>query len=93
MFRGTEDVQLSDTANAVLYACFAIMGFFAGSVNNILGPRLTLSLGASGYSLYIGALWSFQVHGTRWFLILAGALLGICKSMHIPLVEFYTDLH
>lgn len=30
---GTQDTQLSDTANAVLYALFAITGFFAGSIN------------------------------------------------------------
>jgi MFS family permease len=78
---GTQDTQLSDTANGVLYGCFAIMGFFAGSVNNILGPRLTFSLGTTGYSLYIGSLWAFQEHGTRWFLILAGAILGITAAL------------
>ena len=31
--RGTEDPQLSDTSNAVLYALASITGFFAGSVN------------------------------------------------------------
>lgn len=30
---GTQDVQLSDMANSVLYGCFFIGGFFAGSVN------------------------------------------------------------
>ncbi|WVQ82739.1 hypothetical protein IAT38_004871 [Cryptococcus sp. DSM 104549] len=78
---GTQDTALSDTANGVLYGCFAIMGFFAGSINNILGPRLTLSIGTTGYSLYVGALWAYQVHGTRWFLILAGALLGCTAAL------------
>ncbi|AFR98414.1 hypothetical protein J008_06397 [Cryptococcus neoformans] len=78
---GTQDTALSDTANAVLYGVFAIMGIFAGSINNVLGPRLTLSIGATGYSLYVGALWAFQVHGTRWFLILAGGLLGVTAAL------------
>lgn len=30
---GTQDTALSDTANAVLYGVFAIMGIFAGSIN------------------------------------------------------------
>lgn len=30
---GISDVQLANTANAVLYSCFCLMGFFAGSVN------------------------------------------------------------
>nr|ODN96731.1 hypothetical protein L204_03440 [Cryptococcus depauperatus CBS 7855] len=85
---GTQDTALSDTAYAVLYGSFAVMGFFAGSINashpkdqNILGPRLTLSIGTTGYSLYIGALWTYQVRGTRWFLILAGAFLGVTASL------------
>ncbi|KAL2845821.1 major facilitator superfamily domain-containing protein [Aspergillus pseudodeflectus] len=78
---GTQDPQLSDIAHGALYGCFAVSGFFAGSVNNILGPRLTLSLGSTGYSLYIGALWAFQLHGTRWFLILAGAFLGVSAAL------------
>lgn len=40
-----------------------------------------MSLGTTGYSLYVGALWCFQVNGTRWFLILAGAILGISAAL------------
>lgn len=47
----------------------------------MLGPRLTLSLGTTGYALYIGSLWAFQVHNTRWFLILAGGILGVTASL------------
>jgi hypothetical protein len=39
------DVYLTDSSNAALYACFAIVGFFAGSVNNTLGPKYTLLVG------------------------------------------------
>lgn len=51
----------------------------------MLGPRMTLSIGTTGYSVYIGGLWAYQVHGVRWFLILSGAILGataslLCKS-------------
>lgn len=47
----------------------------------MLGPRLTLSIGTMGYALYIGGLWAYQLHGTRWFLILAGAILGFTASL------------
>lgn len=40
-----------------------------------------MSIGTSGYALYIGGLWAFQVHGTRWFLILAGGILGITAAL------------
>ena len=31
---GTEDVSLSDTSNAVLYAMFSITGLISGGINN-----------------------------------------------------------
>lgn len=47
----------------------------------MLGPRLTLSIGTTGYSIYVGGLWAYQTHGTRWFLILSGAILGATASL------------
>jgi hypothetical protein len=52
---GQVDSQTSANANAALYSTFAVMAFFAGSVNNLLGSRLTLIIGSTGYSLYIGS--------------------------------------
>lgn len=31
---GTQDVSLSDTSNAVLYAMFALTGLISGGINN-----------------------------------------------------------
>jgi len=78
---GTEDTALSDTANGVLYGMFALTGLVSGGINNLLGPRLTLSIGSLGYSLYIGSLWCFQTQGTRWFLIFAGGVLGVSAAL------------
>ncbi|TWU71703.1 hypothetical protein ED733_003093 [Metarhizium rileyi] len=78
---GMQDVQLSDIANSVLYGTFFLGGFFGGSINNILGPRLTMSIGTTGYALYLGSLWCFQLNGTRWFLILAGGILGVSAAL------------
>ena len=35
---GISDVSLSDTANGVLYGCFAVMGLFAGGITNGVYP-------------------------------------------------------
>ncbi|KAI0074220.1 MFS general substrate transporter [Panus rudis PR-1116 ss-1] len=78
---GSQDVALSDTANGVLYGMFALTGLISGGINNLLGPRLTLFIGTLGYALYVGALWCFQVQGTRWFLIFAGAVLGFTAAL------------
>lgn len=40
-----------------------------------------MSLGTTGYALYVGAVWNFQVSGNRWFFILAGGILGITASL------------
>ncbi|KAH0832334.1 MFS general substrate transporter [Lanmaoa asiatica] len=69
-------------ANAALYATFAFFGFFSGTVNNILGPRLTLMLGTWGYSLYIAAFLTVNIHpGASAFVPTAGAILGICAAL------------
>jgi len=78
---GTQDVALSDTANGVLYGLFAVCGLFAGGINNLMGPRLTLFIGTLGYALYVGALWCLQTQHTRWFLIFAGAMLGVSAAL------------
>ncbi|KAI0313212.1 major facilitator superfamily domain-containing protein [Amylostereum chailletii] len=78
---GISDIALSDTANGVLYGTFAIMGLVAGGVTNVLGPRFTIFLGTLGYALYIGSLWCYQTQGSSWFVIFAGAVLGISAAL------------
>ncbi|KAI0634681.1 MFS general substrate transporter [Trametes polyzona] len=78
---GLSDITLSDTSQGVLYGCFAITGLVSGGISNILGPRLTLFIGTLGYALYVGSLWCYQTQGTGWFVILAGALLGVSAAL------------
>lgn len=91
---GSQDIVTSNISNSVLYACFAVAGFFAGSVNNIFGPRMTLSVGTMGYALYLGSLWYFQVSGNRVFLIVAGGILGVSEFTILAPVRphFYLGL-
>ncbi|OSX56942.1 hypothetical protein POSPLADRAFT_1158233 [Postia placenta MAD-698-R-SB12] len=78
---GLQDISLVDTSNSVLYALFAVTGLVSGGIANVLGPRLTLFIGTLGYALYVGSLWCYQTQGAAWFLILAGALLGISAAL------------
>ncbi|EJD04494.1 MFS general substrate transporter [Fomitiporia mediterranea MF3/22] len=79
---GQLDQTTGANANAALYATFAAMAFFSGSVNNKLGSRLTLLLGTFGYSLYIGSFLAFNIHrNLGGFVIAAGAILGICAGL------------
>jgi hypothetical protein len=40
----SSNVGLTDAANGALYGCFAVVGFFAGSVTNTLGVNATLTV-------------------------------------------------
>jgi hypothetical protein len=42
--------------NAILYGVFFLVGWFGGSIMNIVGPNVTISLSAIGYALYTGML-------------------------------------
>ncbi|ANB14733.1 membrane transporter (predicted) [Sugiyamaella lignohabitans] len=74
-------VSLTDEANAALYACFAVVGFFGGSIVNTLGPRYTFFLGTLGYTIYIGSLWSLDRNGNRGFVVAGGVLCGISAGL------------
>ncbi|KAI0819382.1 MFS general substrate transporter [Trametes gibbosa] len=78
---GLSNITLSDTSQGVLYGLFAVTGLISGGINNLLGPRLTLFLGTLGYAIYVGSLWCYQVRGTGWFVIFAGALEGISAAL------------
>ncbi|KAJ7228968.1 MFS general substrate transporter [Mycena pura] len=69
-------------ANVALYSTFSVMAFFAGSVNNKLGPRLTLQLGSLGYGLYTAGFLVLNIHPhAKAFVIAAGAILGLCAGL------------
>lgn len=68
-----DDAYASNAANTTLYATFAVVGFFAGTVTNVLGIRIALSFGGLGYCIYVSALLCFnktQNLGT-WFSLVS----------------------
>jgi MFS family permease len=67
-------------ANVALYSTFAVVGFFAGSIANRIGLRLTLVFGGFGYFLYVASILSYNHNQNAAFLIFAGALLGVCAG-------------
>ncbi|KAJ6553314.1 major facilitator superfamily domain-containing protein [Mycena capillaripes] len=82
---GQLDETTGANANVALNSTFAVMAFFAGSVNNVLGSRLTLQLGSLGYGLYIGGFLALNIHpgaqSAKSFVIAAGAILGLCAGL------------
>ena len=78
---GGVHAQDINNANTAVYATFAGVGFFCGSIANRIGLRLTLGIGGFGYFLYIASILSYDHDGNVGFLIFAGALLGFCAAM------------
>jgi len=79
---GQLDATTGANANSALYATFAAGAFFSGSINNKLGPRLSLLIGTAGYPLYIGSYLAYNIHPSAGgFVIGAGAILGLCAGL------------
>lgn len=81
---GGGQVNATDQSNAssALYATFAFFGFFSGTINNVLGPKTTLMLGAWGYPLYISSFLVVNIHpNAGTYVIVSGAVLGVCAAM------------
>ncbi|PWN42792.1 MFS general substrate transporter [Ceraceosorus guamensis] len=80
---GLANPRVASDSLTSLYAVFALSGLVGGVINNKLGVRLTLCLGATGYSLYMAALLVYAVRGddTAPFTITAGAILGASAGL------------
>ncbi|KAH9923570.1 uncharacterized protein B0H18DRAFT_1015256, partial [Fomitopsis serialis] len=55
LFNALDGLGGGGEISSAIYATFAFTAFFAGSINNVVGPRLTLLIGSSGYAVYIGS--------------------------------------
>lgn len=77
---GPDGVKTQDNANVALYCTFAGIGFFSGTLCNLLGPKLCLIIGGTGYLIYAGSLLSYNHNENAGFVIFAGAYLGFCAS-------------
>lgn len=78
---GQLDAKTSDNSNTAVYATFSVVGFFAGTIANRLGLKLTLSFGGFGYFIYIASYLCYNHTANEGFVIFAGALLGVCAGL------------
>lgn len=78
---GQVDALAQDNANTALYSTFAVVAFFSGTIANMLGVRLTLSLGGLGYCVYAASFLSYNHNQNDGFVIFAGAFLGVCAGL------------
>ncbi|CDK26063.1 unnamed protein product [Kuraishia capsulata CBS 1993] len=77
---GTLNATVVNNSNVALYATFASLAFFSGSICNKLGVRPLLCFGGWGYGLYVGSLLCFTKTNNGAFVIASGAILGVCAA-------------
>ena len=77
---GQVDATVANNASTALYSCFAIVGFFAGTIVNRVGIKLTLSFGGMGYTIYAISFLTYSHAFNNGFVIFAGAFLGVCAG-------------
>ncbi|KAF2120923.1 major facilitator superfamily domain-containing protein [Lophiotrema nucula] len=78
---GQFDTHANSASNTALYATFAIVGFFAGSVVNALGIRAALSFGGLGYCVYISSYLCYNYTQNFGYVVFAGFFLGCCAGI------------
>lgn len=78
---GQVDATAQNDASTALYSTFAVVGFFSGTLANMLGVKVTLALGGFGYSLYVASFLSYNHNANHGFVVFAGALLGVCAGL------------
>ncbi|KAF2033847.1 MFS general substrate transporter [Setomelanomma holmii] len=76
-----ENIYASTASNSALYATFAVVGFFAGTVVNVLGIRIALSFGGLGYCVYVSAFLCFNHTKNLGYVVFSGLLLGCCAGI------------
>ncbi|KAI0016170.1 MFS general substrate transporter [Xylariomycetidae sp. FL0641] len=74
---GAAEPYAVSAANALVYGLFAIVCVAAGAVNNRIGLRYGLAIGAVGYPLYGAGLYVNNRSASTGFLLFGSAMCGI----------------
>lgn len=77
----SQNAYASDASNSALYATFAVVGFFAGTVTNALGIRFALAFGGLGYCVYVSSYLCWNHTQNFGYIVFAGVLLGCCAGI------------
>lgn len=78
---GQVDASAQNDANTALYSTFAVVGFFSGTIANMLGIRATMTFGGLGYCIYAASFLSYNHNQNHGFVVFAGAFLGVCAGL------------
>ncbi|GAA5990348.1 hypothetical protein JCM5350_006888 [Sporobolomyces pararoseus] len=78
---GLATPQTSNAANAALFAIMSFTCLLGAPLVARIGPRWSLSAGASCYSVYAAGLYCNSKYGAQWPLILGAVLCGLSAGI------------
>lgn len=78
---GQVNAHAGDASNTALYATFSVVGFFAGTIVNRLGVKLSMAFGGIGYTIYVASYLCYNHTANFGFIVFAGFLLGCCAGI------------
>ncbi|WBW70785.1 transmembrane transporter [Schizosaccharomyces osmophilus] len=78
---GEVNANVANEANVALYSTFAGLGFFGGSICNLIGVKLSLSVGGTGYIVYTASFLCYKHVYNRAFVIFGGCYLGLTAGI------------
>lgn len=76
-----ENTYANNASNSALYATFAVVGFFAGTVINAIGIRSSLAFGGLGYCVYVSSYLCFNHTHNFGYVVFSGVFLGSCAGI------------
>ncbi|KXS21557.1 MFS general substrate transporter [Gonapodya prolifera JEL478] len=68
---------LVNTSNALTFVLMVVTAFLTSALVKVIGVKWTLAFGAAGYAPYAAGLYTNNLYGNEWFLLLGAALCGI----------------
>lgn len=78
---GQLSAKVGDASNTAVYATFAVVGFFAGSIVNRIGVRLALGISGFGYATYVSGYLCYNYTQNFGYVVFAGFFLGCCAGV------------
>lgn len=78
---GQVDQKAQTDASTALYSTFAVVGFFSGTIANMIGVKATLAFGGLGYCIYAASFLSYNHNQNYGFVVFAGAFLGVTAGL------------
>ncbi|KAM0719509.1 hypothetical protein Q7P37_003638 [Cladosporium fusiforme] len=78
---GQVNADIANNANIALYAVTSVVSFFGGTICNVIGPRVALAFGGTGYAIYVSSFLVYNYTQNEPYVIFGGAFLGLCAGL------------